>query len=561
MDELNDLASKKLGFCVRKESYSQVDLQPAYGVIFEEFIKGYDFWGHCDIDVVWGDIREFLSDEILRDFDIISFRKDFTAGHFTLWRNVLEINSIFKSIPDFRILFSCPGHHNFDENIISSHLKRLSAGSAFQPRIYWPENLVIWFAGTTNPVGWYWRDGKVFDASHRERIYVHFQAWKDSIQNIDFEIGDEPETFGFNWTGIFSRRPSLFHKLVVDASRVLKNLQMVVDNFPQHVKNALHVLVIALRLGSLYWARQLKINSISVHDVNYDRKKNSILLKDLRLSFSSDHEFLLTVYNDAKELLRLQNTSLYFGPHGDLFLKAQGLRIQINGADDVREIKKLLVDGIYNISFSRPTIVLDVGMGIGFSSLYFAAQPNVTVFGFEPCEKPFHQALQNFSLNPERSKRIHPVKVAVAEASFRSIAMLPPKKPNRRSFFEMYKLDDIDPIFEYEEVEAKNVVQIVDEIAELYPSHDIVLKVNCENQDYYIEGVSEFHIIGRLHQTDKLSQLNSILLEWHEQNVTNNPSMLIRLLNAFEFETFAFAPYRPCEGLLYAVRKSSSNNS
>jgi len=41
------------------------------GLIFEDYVAGYDFWGHCDLDVVWGDIRKFLHTRILSDSDII----------------------------------------------------------------------------------------------------------------------------------------------------------------------------------------------------------------------------------------------------------------------------------------------------------------------------------------------------------------------------------------------------------------------------------------------------------------------------------------------------------
>ena len=37
--------------------YKLCDFKPAYGFIFGEYLKEYDYWGHCDIDIVWGDLR------------------------------------------------------------------------------------------------------------------------------------------------------------------------------------------------------------------------------------------------------------------------------------------------------------------------------------------------------------------------------------------------------------------------------------------------------------------------------------------------------------------------
>ena len=35
-----------------------------YGKIFEEELKPYDFWGFCDCDLVFGNLRKFFTDDI-----------------------------------------------------------------------------------------------------------------------------------------------------------------------------------------------------------------------------------------------------------------------------------------------------------------------------------------------------------------------------------------------------------------------------------------------------------------------------------------------------------------
>lgn len=73
------------------EPYKICTYKPAYGEIFAEYIKEYDFWGHCDIDLIWGDIRKFYTDEVLTAYDKIGWR-----GHSTLYRNNSEINSRYR---------------------------------------------------------------------------------------------------------------------------------------------------------------------------------------------------------------------------------------------------------------------------------------------------------------------------------------------------------------------------------------------------------------------------------------------------------------------------------
>lgn len=67
------------------------DFRPAYGEIFADDLVGYDFWGHCDMDLIWGDIRKFITDDILDKYEKIGFQ-----GHSTLYKNTPEVNQRYK---------------------------------------------------------------------------------------------------------------------------------------------------------------------------------------------------------------------------------------------------------------------------------------------------------------------------------------------------------------------------------------------------------------------------------------------------------------------------------
>ncbi|UCC95840.1 MAG: hypothetical protein JSW40_03605 [Candidatus Omnitrophota bacterium] len=113
----NSLASKKLGLKINlKNVYKLCDFRPAYGIIFEDYLNEYDFWGYADIDVIYGDIRRFLTDDILGTYDIISARKEFLAGHFTLYRNCDRINRLYEKATRYKMVFSdVEKHYSFDE--------------------------------------------------------------------------------------------------------------------------------------------------------------------------------------------------------------------------------------------------------------------------------------------------------------------------------------------------------------------------------------------------------------------------------------------------------------
>lgn len=95
------------------------EFKPTYGEIFAEEIKGYDFWGHCDMDLIWGDIRHFITDEILDEYDRIG-----PLGHSTIYRNTHEVNTRYKEEVDglitYKEAFMSDKGCSFDEEVITA---------------------------------------------------------------------------------------------------------------------------------------------------------------------------------------------------------------------------------------------------------------------------------------------------------------------------------------------------------------------------------------------------------------------------------------------------------
>ena len=123
LSEIKKTATDKLGFTVNIEHpYKLCDFKPAYGFLFPEITEGYDFWGHADIDVVYGNIRDFITDELLQGFDIISPRPDWVPGCFLLFKNTEKMNTLFMQSKDYRKIFTSGQHFCFDETNFSHHL-------------------------------------------------------------------------------------------------------------------------------------------------------------------------------------------------------------------------------------------------------------------------------------------------------------------------------------------------------------------------------------------------------------------------------------------------------
>lgn len=115
-DEIKKMIINHFDFDVKVDSYWCLSLfKPAYGEIFKDYLVNYDFWGHCDVDVLWGDIRNFITDDVLAKYDKIGFQ-----GHSTLYRNDSSVNERYKTIVPNEInyidVFSGKTKYSFDEN-------------------------------------------------------------------------------------------------------------------------------------------------------------------------------------------------------------------------------------------------------------------------------------------------------------------------------------------------------------------------------------------------------------------------------------------------------------
>lgn len=131
------------------------EYKPAYGFLFPEIVKDYDYWGYGDVDLIYGDLRTFLKD------DVLSFDKVFTLGHFTLIKNTIECNEMFMQEIDGELLykkaFQSSKNFNFDEDFQD----KVNINSIFRKN-----------------------NKKIFDVSYAADIYT-----KSSDFRLDFSNG------------------------------------------------------------------------------------------------------------------------------------------------------------------------------------------------------------------------------------------------------------------------------------------------------------------------------------------------------------------------------------
>jgi len=165
--------------------YKLCDVRPAFGVVHSEYIKGFDFYGYGDLDVIYGRIRDFYDTPTLGQYDLLSTHPERTCGHFLLMRNRLELVEAFSRISGWEVLISDEAHHMVDERQFTGVIRDLCSGQSrvsalFQERYSSP--------GPAKTMSWFWKDGLLTnefysyyrESVHRGFLYLHFADWRSS---------------------------------------------------------------------------------------------------------------------------------------------------------------------------------------------------------------------------------------------------------------------------------------------------------------------------------------------------------------------------------------------
>lgn len=80
---------------ILNQPYKLCDYRPIYGLIFQDYLKNYQFWGYCDLDVIWGNLDNYITDELLDNYDRL-----YRRGHLCIYRNVDKINKAAITMPE-----------------------------------------------------------------------------------------------------------------------------------------------------------------------------------------------------------------------------------------------------------------------------------------------------------------------------------------------------------------------------------------------------------------------------------------------------------------------------
>jgi len=213
--------------------YKICDLRPMYGDLYSEDIAGYDYYGFGDLDVIYGDIRRFYTDDVL-SFDVISTHVGMISGHLVLFKNTETMRKAYSKIQNWKAYVENPDSTRFDEDVFSLLFFRRNQASGIAPiycdNVYSKEQYstvfhpLPWHDGMPDhPDVWFWKDGIITNNRNigRQYLYLHlmnFQSmrwandncrgknipWKDNPNMLYTHAGEESHGVRIGWAGIES---------------------------------------------------------------------------------------------------------------------------------------------------------------------------------------------------------------------------------------------------------------------------------------------------------------------------------------------------------------------
>lgn len=255
LEELNEKVKDKLGIVQEiLNPYKICDFRPAFGFIFQDYISKYDFWGHGDIDLVYGNIRNFISQGEFESYEILSFRKEWISGSLAFFKNSEKVNKLFLKNNDYKIVFESKENFAYDECGKAWDLVRNVSSILMIPqditnitRIVKEEeqkgNLKCYFRTqikeSIGPCDFIIYDnGKITSSSNKEFLLYHFITEKrfSSFTYPDWKV--IPEKYYINRFGFFTVKEFRgYPYFLISSKRRMFGLVKIIANFPKRVIN------------------------------------------------------------------------------------------------------------------------------------------------------------------------------------------------------------------------------------------------------------------------------------------------------------------------------------
>lgn len=286
-----------------------------------------------------------------------------------------------------------------------------------------------------------------------------------------------------------------------------------------------------------YYKRYFKTNQ----SIEVSTREESLLSEILNTKIDSipffcfkGESYIIQLVEKKKAIFNIDN--------GTIIVLIDNILFNVNSWEELLILKEVFIDGIYNVFTPENFCLVDIGMNVGITSLFFANKSNCdSVIAFEPFEKTRALAQKNFLLNTVSSK----IEIRNYGVGY------PPRELEVKYSMEYKGSVGINGLASYimpqseldkELLEIRDVSDAINSIIE--NNNNVILKIDCEG--------AEYEILNRLDALKILPNIKYLMIEWHIEG----PHYLIDILNRNNFFVLSFNENEKDIGMIYAYKIS-----
>jgi FkbM family methyltransferase len=193
------------------------------------------------------------------------------------------------------------------------------------------------------------------------------------------------------------------------------------------------------------------------------------------------------------------------------------ITLRIGTSEEMFIVDEIFFEHCYRVVTGWQYSVIDIGMNVGFASLFFAGNPNVSkVYGFEPFRQTFNDATLNFELNPQLAGRITTKNFGL---SARTEILTVPYSPDLKG-----KNSTANGVSGNESIELRNAYEVLSDLIGGDPAEKYFVKMDCEG--------AEFQIFATFVERRIPQQIFGFIIEWHVMD----PKPIVDILISNDFK-------------------------
>ena len=299
--------------------------------------------------------------------------------------------------------------------------------------------------------------------------------------------------------------------------------------------------IIAVRLAQSDWSRYAALLKYS-YSQEIRSTAHGLALDYFGIEIQhGEHLSILQNYGLAKALKDRLN-AIFNIEDNQLFVSLEGLKLPVQTPEDLYILHEIWVNGCYNyhLPTGRQHIVIDIGMNVGFASLFFnRTKRPLHIFSFEPFTPTYDQAVRNIE-NNRVSEEITTHNFGLGTVGTFEIEYSETHR-GRMGIWGTKLIGEQIHSTKKERIEVRSFKDSIEAIVNKYPDTPVVLKVDCEGAEYDI-----FTEISN----DFLDRVILVMMEWHMKG----PQPFIEQLGQKGFIILSECENNPKAGMLYAFK-------